>query len=252
MLIKRSSCNVNNEHHIIDGIEYKRCTKCLELRTLDKYGRDKRGFIGLAGRCRVCDKAYRDANKDRMKIYNREYREENKEHLNAQCREYGRKNKEAIKEYQKCYRIENKEKISERNKIYGQRNAKEIQKKKLIYRKNKYENNPHFKLNRDVAMIFRYSLKRSKNVDRELYDLGYTVRELKGSLIKTLPSGYKWDDYLSGVIQIDHKKPLAAFYYTSTEDSEFKKCWDINNLQLLLARDNLMKGVKYDDISEAS
>lgn len=252
MLIRRSSHNKDNEYHIVDGIEYKRCTKCFELRVFDEFGKDKRGFIGLTGRCRVCDKTYRDANKERAVKYNQEYREENKESLKVQGKEYRENHKEEKSEYDKNYREENKEMIAARDKVYRENNAAELQAKKLIYRSNKYKNNPHFKLNRIVAQKIRHALKHTQNKKKYFYGLNYSIEELKNHLIKTLPEGYTWNDYLSGIIQIDHKKPLALFYYTSIDEPEFKECWDIDNLQLLLARDNLMKGVKYDDISEAS
>lgn len=252
MLVKRSPCNKDNEHHIIDGIEYKRCTICLELRAVDKFGKDKRGFIGLTGRCRVCDKEYREANKKRGMVYNKEYRDKNRSKIYEVNNKYRDNHKEEKSEYDKQYREENKEMIAARDKAYRENNSAEIEAKKLIYRDNKYKNNPHFKLNRDVAQKMRWSLKHAKDKNKFFFGLKYSIEELKKHLIKTLPEGYVWGDYLSGVIQIDHEKPLAAFYYTSIEDPEFKECWDIDNLQLLFAYDNLMKGTKYDDIGEAS
>lgn len=252
MMIKVSPNNKNNEHHIIDGVDHKRCTICLELRTFDKYGKDKRGFIGLTGRCRICDKEYRGANKERSLEYNKKYRNDNKEKIHSQNLEYRLNHKKEKSEYDMKYREENKDMIAARDKIYREKNAKILQARKLVYRSNKYKNNPHFKLNRDVAQKIRYALKHAKNKGKSFFGLDYTIGELKEHLIKTLPDGYTWNDYLSGIIQIDHKKPLALFYYTNIDDAQFKECWNINNLQLLLASDNLMKGVKYDDISTAS
>ena len=51
-----------------------------------------------------------------------------------------------------------------------------------------------------------------------------------------------WDNY--GEWHIDHILPDSSFYYVSTEDDEFKKCWALSNLQPLWAIDNLKKSNK--------
>lgn len=43
--------------------------------------------------------------------------------------------------------------------------------------------------------------------------------------------------------QIDHIIPQSTFKYTSMENEEFKKCWELNNLRPLSSKQNFMDGV---------
>jgi hypothetical protein len=76
--------------------------------------------------------------------------------------------------------------------------------------------------------------------------VNYSVFDLKKHLESTLPIGYDWGDFLSGKLHLDHKKPSASFQFSSPEDSEFKKCWALSNLQLLPALENIRKSAKLD------
>ena len=41
---------------------------------------------------------------------------------------------------------------------------------------------------------------------------------------------------------IDHIKPIDSFSFTSHNDSDFKECWGLDNLQPLWWQDNMKKG----------
>jgi len=71
----------------------------------------------------------------------------------------------------------------------------------------------------------------------------YSVNQLKRRLRRTMPEGYSWDDFMDGDLHIDHIIPLSAFPFTSDRELNFKKAWALKNLQLLPARDNMVKGV---------
>jgi len=43
---------------------------------------------------------------------------------------------------------------------------------------------------------------------------------------------------------IDHKTPIAAFNFEKPEDEDFKKCWALENLQPLWAKENMKKHKK--------
>jgi len=74
--------------------------------------------------------------------------------------------------------------------------------------------------------------------------VGYTIDQLKDRLKLTMPKGATWADFLAGRLHIDHIRPKALFEYKSQHDPDFKRCWSLNNLQLLWAEDNLAKGAK--------
>jgi hypothetical protein len=85
--------------------------------------------------------------------------------------------------------------------------------------------------------------------------LSYTIEELKLHLEKQFESWMNWDNY--GIYksklwddddqstwrwQIDHIIPQSNFLYTSMEDENFSKCWDLNNLRPYSAKQNCIDG----------
>ena len=72
--------------------------------------------------------------------------------------------------------------------------------------------------------------------------VGYTLTELMEHLESKFQPGMTWDNY--GEWHIDHIIPISYFDYSSYDDETFKICWDLNNLQPLWAKDNLIKSNK--------
>jgi len=85
------------------------------------------------------------------------------------------------------------------------------------------------------------SLRDNKN-GRKWEDLiGYTLDDLIKRLEKTIPKGYIWQDYLTEKLHIDHIIPISVFNFDKPEHIDFKRCWALNNLRLLPAKENMMK-----------
>jgi len=75
----------------------------------------------------------------------------------------------------------------------------------------------------------------------------YTQEEFVRHLLSTLPVGYTEADACDGnKLHIDHIRPISSFNLTGDVDDEFKACWALENLRLLPARDNMVKGAKYN------
>jgi len=111
------------------------------------------------------------------------------------------------------------------------------------YKKKKKDLN--YQLNHRIKESIRHHLRRGvKNGRRTEELLGYTFEDLKEHLEKTFPKASTWDDYISGKLQIDHIQPISSFSFTKVEDEEFKKCWSLENLQLLYKTDNRRKSNK--------
>lgn len=72
--------------------------------------------------------------------------------------------------------------------------------------------------------------------------LGYSVDELKTHIESKFQLGMSWDNI--GKWHIDHIIPESLFHYSSYEDDNFKKCWGLDNLQPLWAKDNIAKSNK--------
>jgi hypothetical protein len=103
-----------------------------------------------------------------------------------------------------------------------------------------------FNLNGRISVAMGHSLKGNK-AGRHWEDLvGYTLDDLLKRLKKTMPQGYNWQNYLDGELHIDHIIPISAFNFTKTEHIDFKRCWALGNLRLLLAMKNWKKHAKLD------
>ncbi len=76
------------------------------------------------------------------------------------------------------------------------------------------------------------------------HGFNYTVDDLKRHLESKFQDGMSWDNY--GEWHIDHIKPETWFNYSSVDDEEFKKCWALDNLQPMWAKENISKGNKYE------
>lgn len=179
-----------------------------------------------------------------------------KEFFNSQCRLcesskvilYNNTN-ENYKKYQENWRKNN----PNYKKEYGIKNIKSIRE----YRRE-YENRAEIKLRRLIANRVRDALKKnkiSKNNASVLSYLSYSIQELKQHLEKQFESwmnwnnhtiyDYKtWDDNDSSTWtwQLDHIIPQSKLLYTSMNDENFKKCWALENLRPLSAKQNVIDG----------
>ena len=89
------------------NVTHKVCSKCGELKGIDKFSVEKRVSDGHRSKCKECDreenkersKKYREENKERIKERNKKYKEENKEREKERMKKYYEENKEQIKEY---------------------------------------------------------------------------------------------------------------------------------------------------------
>ena len=199
---------------------------------------------------RRCKKCYAD---QRNKIYTK-----NKQSILKKAKydyKYGGR-KEKIKKYNK----ENRNKILKRKKNYRENNKDKIRKYETIYRNNRIKNDVMFRIMTNFRTNIRIRLRnklKSKVKDKSKTksvskDLHYTMEGLKQHIESKFEpwmtwdnwGTYRvdtWDDNDSGTWtwQIDHIIPHSHFNYTSMEDEEFKKCWDLDNLRPLSAKQNI-------------
>ena len=163
-------------------------------------------------------------------------------------KEYYIKNKERIKNYHIKWQINNPKKCREYSKKYREKNPEYYEKHKEEIKKNsqllkniKYKTNPKFNINDKMKRAINISLKGNKNGRHWETLIGYTCNDLIKRLKKTMPQGYTWQDFMKGELHIDHKIPKSVFNFTKPEHIDFKRCWALENLQLLPARENLIK-----------
>lgn len=122
-------------------------------------------------------------------------------------------------------------------------------KRKRAYYNYKYKTDDKYRLNRLMKRGILYSLrdvKNGKNGRKWESLVGYSVYDLKKRLIKTLPTGYKWSDFMTGKLEIDHVIPLSVYNFEDAEHFGFKCAWALSNLQLLPMKENRSKSNKID------
>lgn len=261
----------------------KQCNRCGQIKFVSEFYKHKRTLGGFRATCKKCEikiateysvKNKDKVNKKRRERYrikseqilkrNKEYRIKNREKVNEgkkrsyqlnkdeilkQNKEYRIKNKEEISKRRKRYRENNKEEIRERNKQYRLKNAIMINERRAL-RREILKGDPKFVLNKRISSLMRLSLKGNKNGYGWESLVGYTLIDLMEYLESLFQDGMSWENM--GEWHIDHIIPVSAFNFIGPFDIDFKKCWNIKNLQPLWAKDNLSKGTKLTEYFQPS
>ncbi len=195
----------------------KYCSKCEQIKILDDFGKNKNKKDGLNIWCKCC--VNKNYNKDKRKIY----RDKNK-HKNKEWRLNNIIHK---KEYDKKY--------SDLNKNYKNNYG-------LLYRKNKYKNDPLYKLKQLINSSINHSLK-TKNFHKTLRSteiIGCSIKVLKEYFESKFEPWMNWGNH--GLYNgekdygwdIDHIIPISS---GSTEE-EILKLNHFSNLQPLCSKIN--------------
>ena len=213
----------------------------------------KSHYKANAERLRAYSKRYSELHKEERSQYSKEYESANKKEINKRRRarrkanpekpkadrdKYREKNKERIKENARIYYLANKKKIAS----YIKANRKRINKQDYARYKEKYKTNPQFRLSRNMAGAIRKSLKNNKKGAHWETLVGYTIEKLRKHIEKQFVDGMTWENY--GYWHLEHKIPKSVFNYTKPNHQDFKRCWALNNLQPMWAKDNMSKGAK--------
>jgi hypothetical protein len=187
-------------------------------------------------------KEYYLKNKEKIKEYLKEYRNrsENKERKKQYDRQWRLTNRIKLRKHKKQWYLKNKEKIDEWKKQWYQKNKKRINKDM----RERWKTDLKFNLNNRISASIWRSIKINKNYNHWENLVGYTVNDLIRHLKKTMPKNHTWENYLNGELHIDHIIPISAFNFDSIENPDFKKCWALENLQLLPAKENISKNNK--------
>ena len=171
-------------------------------------------------------KAYTVANKEKRKAYFKAYNEANKETRKAYNKAYNEANKEKIK----AYMVANKEKRKACFKAYREINKERIYKRRkdcpILWTK-------HIIRSRMNCALRVKGFSRSKSMSQYL---GCSVDFLKSYLQARFTEGMTWDNM--GEWHIDHLVPLNL----ATSVEELYALSHYRNLKPAWAKDNLSKG----------
>ena len=231
------------------------CIKCGEEKIDDDFPfRDKKKGT-RRNECRLCIKKYREGyyeqNKEVFLENARQYYEDNRDKILNDVSSYRKENKETISEYKQVYYEENKDRIRD----YQSDNKDKIQQAQNEQRRERRRNDPNFKLRTYISNCVRDVLKGRKNKESTWDNLSYTPQELKEYVEKQFEPWMTWDNQgrydpktwddnnlATWTWQLDHIIPQSNLPYASMEDANFKKCWALENLRPLPAKQNIVEG----------
>jgi hypothetical protein len=147
-------------------------------------------------------------------------------------------------ENHKKWSEQNKEHLSKYLKEYREKNIDNIRKTKRDYERNRKARDPLYKLISNFRTAIYQVLKES-NVEKNkhYFDiLQYTPEQLITHLELKFKDTMTWDNY--GEWHVDHKLPITHFNIQEMGDSEFMKCWSLDNLQPMWGDENIKKSNK--------
>lgn len=166
------------------------------------------------------------------------------------------KSRQIRKEKRVAYRLANYEKYQRGNKIYNDKTKE----KRSAYYKNRIKNDKQFMLTTIIRSRIYDALKQkeiglAKSKTDYFKYLGYSKEELIQHLESLFEPWMTWqnwglykletwndNDPNTWTWNLDHIKPKSEFIYSSIEDEEFKKCWALENLRPLNAKQNILDG----------
>lgn len=138
----------------------------------------------------------------------------NKERIKAKRKEYYEENIDKVKQY----RQDNKEKIRESNYQYYLKNNDVINQKRMLKWKEKYDNDPLFKIKHNLRSGVQRLIKKTKTekLSKTEIMLGCSFEEFKTYLENKFEPWMNWDNYglyngeLNYGWDLDHIIPLST------------------------------------------
>jgi hypothetical protein len=131
---------------------------------------------------------------------------------------------------------------------------KGYRKRRSELNKKRWKSDPIYRLRRIVSSSISQALKKthsSKCGISMLKFLPYTITELRVHLESQFEPWMNWENHGTydpdrKTWQLDHIIPQSKLLYDSMEHTNFQKCWALDNLRPLDARENSSKGNYYE------
>ena len=200
------------------GLPEKKCSKCEVVKPLDEFSKRKDAPDGHRADCLACRTKWRQDNKEYLAEYNKQYKQEHKE----EAAEYN-------KQYKHGYRAIRNERRNKRR-----------------------QNDVEYRLGCIVGTSISRALTKndgSKEGESTFQYLPYTKKDMKKHIEKQFEPWMNWDNH--GEWHIDHIIPQSLLPYDTMTHPNFQKCWALENLQPLEAKENMSKGNRLYEREEA-
>jgi len=224
----------------------KICTKCLVGKPISEFHKARNGKYGVRKKCKTCcdtDSPYGKAERQGYKTCT--MCGEEKLHEAFCKKKNGRFGISSIcnvceSNRKKEYRKVHSEELAATMKVYRERNREKIN----AWSRNdmrKRRKDSKLKLGLAFSNAIYQAIRRKKNGKPWESLVGYTLDDLKKHLEKRFAIGMSWDNYGKDGWHIDHRIPKSVFNYERPEHLDFQRCWALENLRPLWAKENLSK-----------
>ncbi len=217
-----------------ENLTGRSCKVCARARAAAHYKANREEKLSYAkeryrenpNKFTAATKAWRDKNPEKYVAWTKAYYVANRETRKAQSAKWAKDNSEYVAAYARKYQEDNREKLNTHFRAY---------------RKNRYDNDPCFRVAECLRARMRSAIKNNHKAGSAVADLGCSIECFKRFLEHQFQEGMTWDNH--GEWHIDHVKPLASF--DLTDRKQFLEAANWTNHQPLWAEDNLRKGGKY-------
>lgn len=218
----------------------KKCSTCKIKKELTEFNKRKASKDGLRSQCKSCEKAYYEANKDKIKVREKDYRESNKDKKKVYFKAYREANKDKINDYQKEWYEANREKRKTQAKAWYEANKDKKRARERDYKRERRKTDSLFKMKNNLRSRTWIAFKNKgySKTSKTQEMLGVDWEVCKAHIERQFTKGMNWDN--QGEWHIDHKIPLAS----ANTEKELKKLCHYSNLQPLWAEDNISKSDK--------
>lgn len=261
-MLKNKICNLCKIDKPIEDFRFKKsknhwmtyCRKCeniknkeYKLKNKEKVKEYNKNYMA------EYNKVYYQTNKEKLIEYQEIYRENNEEKIKIRQGKHYEKNKDKLIKKQSDYYKNNKEKINLKYKENYSNNREKMIKQSVKSKKERRKKDPIFRLRESISSLIGAKIRKNNNSFTKF--LVYTIQDLRIHLESLFEPWMTWEnrgvyridtwndeDQSTWFWQIDHIIPHSKFNYTSMEDEEFKKCWALENLRPLSAKQNNLEG----------
>jgi hypothetical protein len=236
-------------------METKRCSKCGEEKPISEFHFKIKVKNIYKSTCKVCDFEWN-------REYNKRPESIKRRHERTKTRHY----KEVQKKWEARPEVREKRRSQSRNRTKGEKykawrkeyeSRPEVRKKinndMREYRKTdkwkdwayrRYWEDDKYRVNACMRAAISRCMNGEKNGKHWFDIVGYDLKELMSHIEKQFADGMNWGNY--GEWEIDHRIPISAFNFMSHKDIDFKRAWNLKNLQPLWKHENRVKHAKLE------
>jgi hypothetical protein len=216
---------------------FHKCSKCGEVKELDKFHKRTKCKDGYSHTCLECDNKYND----KWRLKNREQHLQNRKNwYNANI------DKERARML--AYHKKNYAKLAIKWKEWVANNKDKHRISQKEYRNNVLAKDPKYRLVWRCRGRIYAALKNGYKSAHTAELLGVSINEFTSYITNLFTDGMTWEKFMNGEIELDHIRPIASFDFNNPIAQYV--CFNYRNHQPLWSSDNRAKSSKWSSGSQ--